>query len=172
MALISNSNLKWYLTGGAGNSSPAASLGGAVSSTEVGSSINNLFDDVTGDEASAGDTEYRCIAFKNTDANANGLLSAKLWIDTQTTSADTSIAIGLDLAGKTSTPDDVADESTAPDPVVTFTTPTSKATGIALPSPMAQNDYIGVWIKRIVTNGAAATASDSCSLSVEGDSIP
>jgi hypothetical protein len=167
---ITPANLKYYLSGGAGNSNPNASLGGAISTTEVGTGLNNLFDDVTGDEASAGDTEFRCIYFKNTDADADGLISAKLWIDTQTSGGD-SIEIGLDLAGKNGTADTVADENTAPDPAVTFGAHATKVTGLSLATPLVQNDYQALWIKRIVPSSCASTASDTSSITVEGDTV-
>ncbi len=59
MAIVST-DLLFYHSGGAGNSDPDASLGGIISTTQItDASDNNLFDDVTGDEASSGDTEYR-----------------------------------------------------------------------------------------------------------------
>jgi len=47
------------LTGGAGNSDPNASPGGEMSANQIsGTPMNNLFDNVTADEAAAGDVEY------------------------------------------------------------------------------------------------------------------
>lgn len=52
--------LVFRLTGGASNSDPDASLGGVMSNTEIsGTALNNLFDDVSPDEATSGSTEYR-----------------------------------------------------------------------------------------------------------------
>ena len=69
MAIVEG-DLDRYLTGagsdGGAQASPAASLGSYRSSTEITDNTdNNLFDDVSGAEATAGDTEYRCICFKN-----------------------------------------------------------------------------------------------------------
>jgi len=169
---ISAANLKWYLSGGAGNADPNASLGGARSTTLVGAGLNNLFDDVTGDEAAAGFTDYVCIYFRNEDANANGLLAPlKLWIDQQTTASGDDISIGVDPAGKNAAATTIANETTAPAGVV-FSAPLTKATGIDLPgAPYAQNDYVGVWIKRVVNVGAASDPNDQASIRVEGDSV-
>ena len=168
---ITNTNLKWYYSGGASNSNPLAALGGVISSVEVGTSIHGLFDRVTATEATAGDIEYRCVFFKNTDADADGLINPKIFIFSNSSSADTTLAIGLDIAGKTATATTIVLEGTAPDDV-TFTTPTDYAGGLALPSsPYAQNDYIGVWIRRTVTAGAASTASDAATLRVTGDTV-
>lgn len=55
---ILDEEIKFYLTGGAANDDPNASLGGAISSVEIASgNLHNLFDKVTGDESSAGDVD-------------------------------------------------------------------------------------------------------------------
>lgn len=159
-------NLKMYLSGGAANADPAASLGGARSSVAL---PTGLFDAVTGDEAAAGDVEYRCVYFRNEDADATGLIAPFLWITSNTPSADSTIAIGLDPAGKNGTATTVVDESTAP-AGVTFSAPSSKATGLALPSaPYGQNAFVAIWVRRTINAGAAAAASDPASFRVEGD---
>ncbi len=167
---ISAANLKWYLSGGAGNASPAASLGGARSTTLIGAGLDNLFNDVGSAEAAAGSTKYRCIYFRNEDANANGLLApARAWISQQTTATGDDISIGLDPVGKNGTATSVANEDTAP-AGVTFTTPTSFASGLDLPtSPYVQNDFIAVWIRRTVNVGAASDPNDQSQVSVQGD---
>jgi hypothetical protein len=169
---ITGTNLKWYLSGGAGNTDPAASLGGARSTTVVGSGLNNLFDDVGGDEAAAGDVEYRCLYFRNEDADADGLMApAKLWIDGLTSAAGDEIDIGLDPAGKNAAATTIANESAAP-AGVTFTRPTSKGAGLDLPSlPFVQNDFVGIWIRRTVSAGAGADSNDVASIRVEGDTV-
>lgn len=168
---ITDTNLKWYLSGGGGNSDPNAALGGAISSTEVGTSIHSLFDRVTGAEALSGDIEYRCVFFKNTDADADGLIDPKVFIETNTSSADTTLAIALDPAGKNASATTIGDEGTTPTGP-SFSTPTDYAGGLALPSaPYAQNDYVGIWIRRTVTAGAANAASDAANIRVRGDTI-
>ena len=52
-------DLEYRLSGGAANSDPILSIGGAMSSVEVTGST--LFDTVSSAEAAAGDTEYRCV---------------------------------------------------------------------------------------------------------------
>lgn len=172
MAVISAANLKWYLSGGAGNADPNAALGGARSTTVVPGTINNLFDDVTGDEAVAGDIEYRCLFFRNEDVNTSGLLSpATLWIDGLSSASGDEIDIGFDAAGKNAAAAVIANESTAP-AGVTFTRPVSKGAGLALPGlPYVQNDFVGIWVRRTVTAGAGADANDVASIRVEGDTV-
>jgi len=168
---ITDTNLKWYYSGGTGNTNPNASLGGDISTTEVGTSIHSLFDRVTGQEALDGDIEYRCVFFKNTDADADGLITPKVFVYSNTSSADTTLAIGLDPAGKNASATTIGDEGTTPTGP-SFTTPTDYAGGLALPSaPYAQNDYVGIWIRRTITGGAAVSSSDAATLRVQGDTI-
>lgn len=165
MTVISSANLKWYLSGGASNSDPAASLGGIISSVEVVPST--IFDAVSGAEAAAGDIEYRCVYFKNTDANAGGLQNAVIWIDAQTPAGD-DISIALGGEGKNGTAETVANENTAP-VGESFTAPATKGTGLSL-GTLAQNDYYPIWIKRNVPASTGAYNSNSFTLKVEGDS--
>lgn len=170
---INAANLKYYLSGGAGNADPNASLGGARSNTLVPAGINNLFDDVLGDEAAAGDIEYRCIFFRNEDADADGLMAPlKAWISGLTSAAGDEIDIGIDPVGKNGVAaGPVANENTAPAGVA-FTRPVTKAGGLDLPTPpYVQNDFIAIWIRRTVTAGAAADANDTASVSCEGDTV-
>lgn len=171
MAIIDSANLKYYLSGGASNADPNASLGGARSSNPVGASINNLYDDVSSAEATSGDTEYRCFYFRNEDANANGLVDPVVWISSNTPSSTTTIAIGLDPAGKNATATTIVDEQTAP-AGVSFSSPASKGAGIALTGdPYMQNDYIGIWVRRVVDAGTATAPNDPATVRVEGDSF-
>lgn len=166
MAVIDPANLKWYLSGGATNSDPEQSYGGERSSTQAGS---NLFDDVTGDEAAAGATEYRCVYFRNEDPNASGLISPKVWIDADAP-GDDAIAIGLDPSGKNGTATQPENAYTAPSGV-TFSSPTSKAAGLSLPT-LNQNDHYAIWIRRTTPANAQPYAADGFTVKVEGDSIP
>jgi len=166
---VTSSDIKFYLSGGAANSDPNASLGGAKSSVEVvDDTLNNLWDDVTGDEHSAGDTEYRCFFVKNNSAET--AYNVKLWIQSNTTSAEDTFNIGKDLSGPSDTADTVADESTAPDPAVTFAAPTSKATGLDL-GDMTTGQSFAIWVKRIVSAGSTPQSSNSGQLEVYCDSL-
>lgn len=160
MSIIST-DIQFYLTGGAANSDPNLSLGGAISATLVGAGLNNLLDDVSPEEASAGDVEYRAINIKNTHATET-LTAAVIWITAETTSTDTTIDIAYDATGTQS----VANESTAPTGV-TFSKPVSKATGISLGN-IAASGTKRIWFKRTVTAGAVKLASDLGTIRVEG----
>ena len=177
MTVISSANLKYYYSQGGGSSdggatgNAAGSLGGYRSSTVVTGSVNQIFGDVSGDDAAAGKVYYRCIFVRNEDANAGGWINPYAWIDEQVTPTDANdvIAIGLDPAGKSTEAAIIANENAAP-AGVSFTTPLTKAGGLALPtSPYAQNAYIAIWIRRTIGAGASA-AGPAASIRVEGDS--
>jgi hypothetical protein len=161
--------LVFRLTGGAGNSDPNSSLGGVMSSTSLSeTALNNLFDNVTPDEASSGETEYRMIDVYNSgDATAT---SVELYIDPNTSSSDTSLEIGQDATNNPHTSaadlETLSNEGTAPaSPVIAFST---HGTGseLSLPDiPAGQAARIGV--KRIVGAGAVNTSSDTATLKVQ-----
>lgn len=164
---IISSDIKIRLSGGGANSDPNASLGGAKSSTEVtDASLHNLFDVVGSAESSAGDTEYRCIYIHNGHGTLT-LQNAKVWIQTNSSSTDTSIEIALAGEGLNGTAETVANESTAPTGE-TFSAPSSEGAGLSLGNIPAAQHY-AIWVKRIVNAAAAAFNTDTAVLRVKGD---
>lgn len=163
MAIVST-DIQYRLSGGSSNSNPAASLGGVKSSTAA----SNYFDDVSSAEASAGDTEYRCVYVHNNHGTLS-LIGAKVFIQTNTPSSDTDVAIGLGSSAINGTEQTVADESTAPTGV-SFSAPTTFAGGLAI-GDLAAGAHKAVWVRRTVNAGAAAYA-DSFTLRVQGDTNP
>lgn len=162
---IVSTDIKYRLSGGASNTDPAAALGGAKSSTDAASTI---FDDVSSAEATAGDIEYRCVYVHNNHGSLT-LQGAKIWIQTQTPSADTDVAIGLGSSAVNGTEQTVANEGTAPTSV-TFSAPSSFAGGLTI-GDIPAGQHKAVWVRRTVNAGAAA-ASDSFALRVQGDTTP
>ena len=163
MAIVST-DIQYRLSGGASNSDPVLSLGGVKSSTAA----SNYFDDVSSAEASAGDTEYRCVYVHNNHGTLS-LIGAKVFIQTNTPSSDTDVAIGLGSSAINGTEQTVADESTAPTGV-SFSAPTTFAGGLAI-GDLAAGAHKAVWVRRTVNAGAAAYA-DSFTLRVQGDTSP
>src|SRR5437867_2173661 len=84
-------------TGTAGNQSSQSdvnqSLGKYISTTEiVDATLNNLFDNISGDENAALIVDYRCIFFHNSHATLT-LFSPKVWFSAEAAGgANTSIA--------------------------------------------------------------------------------
>ena len=163
MAIIST-DIKYRLSGGASNSDPSLSLGGVKSSTAA----SNYFDDVSSAEASAGDTEYRCVYVHNNHGSLT-LIGAKVWIQANTPSGNTDVAIGLGTSAVNGTEQTVADESTAPSGV-SFSQPTTFAGGLSI-GDIPTGQHKAVWVRRVV-NAAAAAYADSFTLRVQGDTNP
>lgn len=163
-------DIVFRLSGGASNTDPNASLGGAMStvgggviSTDV---LNNLWDNVSGAESSSGDTEYRAFFVENTHGSLT-LQGAKIWISSDTTSADDEVDIALAGEGVASTIETVADESTAPSGE-TFSHPTTFAGGLTI-GDLAAGEEHGIWVRRTVQAAAAAANANPYTLSVQGE---
>ena len=143
-------------------SANTAKLGGNISITEVtDNTLNNMFPDITGDEAAAGVSKYCKVFVKNT----NGSLTwqnVKAWVSSVTPGTDNEIAIGLENSANDTTTDGVAPSG------VTFSTPTTKGAGLNL-SNIASNAAVGVWVRWTVNAGATAKANEAGTLRFEGD---
>jgi len=91
MAIVSG-DLKEY------KSNSTDSDGGAITATEVvDNTDNNLFSDITGDEAAAGGTEYRKAFRKNTHGSLDWQ-NVVTWLQSQPTNAALSFGFGIDHA--------------------------------------------------------------------------
>ena len=154
--------LVWKLTGGAANADPNASIGGVRSSVSLsGTALNNLFDDVSPSEASAGDTEYRAIDLVNTgDAASAGTV---VYMSTETTSAGTALDMGIEASPINSTMS-IAGESIAP-AGVSFAHYTS-GSKLSLPA-IAAGSCCRVWFKRIVGASTGNLANDQGTFTIE-----
>ena len=149
-------------------SSSGVGLGGPISATEIlTGQLNNLFDNVSSQEAASGDIEYRCFYVKNTNASLV-LLQAALWINSNTASPDTQIEVGIDPGGVNSSAQIVANEAIAPTGVA-FSTAIDMLNAIPLGNIPANGGYVAVWVKREVTAGAAAASNDFATLTVQGE---
>jgi hypothetical protein len=154
-------------------STPPASLGKYVSTSVVSLStpLNNIFDDVTGDESAAGAIEYRCVFVLNNHPTLT-LQAAKLWVVSQVPGG-ASADIGLDPAGNvlkssaTAQAQTIANENTAPGGV-TFTAPASKSVGLTV-GDLGPAQVRAIWVRRTVPASSAAINNDGFTLRVEGD---
>jgi len=146
-----DSNLKFY------KSSDTDSIGGAITATEIVDDVlNNLFDDVIGDESRTGLTDYRKVFVKNI-----GLLdvtSIKLWIEVQTTSDDDYIAIatGSTVTGSNPTTDGQS-----------YVTPSSESDpNVIVIGTLVPNAAQNIWIKRVVDPGAGIISNNLATLKI------
>jgi hypothetical protein len=173
MAVVST-DLKWYYSGGSANADANASLGGEISSVEITSNLlQNLFDNVSAAEASAGSTEYRCAYLKNTNG-ADTVNDMKLWISSNTPSTTTRVDIALDPAGigngvSPGMATTIADETTAPSGVsfANSPDPVDASTAIAIGN-LTTGECQAVWFRRVVDSGTAALAHDPVTVTASG----
>lgn len=175
-AIISSDILFKYSTtaGAAGNSgagTAGTSLGKYISTTTIpDATLNAVFDDVSGAENAASTVDYRCVFIHNSNA-ANSLDNTAVYLSSEV-AGGANISIGVDTtaasvigaAGAQAL--SVANETTAP-AGVTFSAPTTSATGILLGSiPVGQ--CRAFWVRRTATN-SAALSGDGVTLAVAGD---
>lgn len=166
---------KFSVVAAAGNTTagtPAGALGDQISTTQItDATLNNLFDDVSGDENAASDVEYRCFFVHNSNATLTWS-NVVAWISGEV-AGGANAAISIDSTGITpvgsASPQakTIADENTAP-ATQTFTSPTTKATALAIGN-MGPGTVQGIWVRRSATNSAAQN-SDGVTIRVEGDS--
>ncbi len=171
MSVIEQGDIKIYLSGGATNTDPNDSLGGAISSTElVDNTLHNLFAKVSAAEALAGSTKYRGIYIKNENGHTLTLQDVITYIESQTTSGDTSIEIAVAAEAADVEMATIPNENTAPASVAPdgFTALTGTSNG-RIVGDLDDGSYRGLWIKRIVTAGATAYGDDTCEIGTRGE---
>jgi hypothetical protein len=162
-------------TGSAGNTTaqgnPNNALGKYISTTQwTGGTLNDLFDDITGDENANSIVDYRCIFLHNNHGSLT-LLSPKLWIASEV-SGGANIALGVDttaasVIGASSAQGlTIADETTAPSGV-SFSSPTTKSAGLSL-GDIPAGQCKAFWFRRTATNSAALN-NDGVTVQIEGD---
>lgn len=162
---IISTEINFHLSGAAGT--PAGSLGGARNDAQIAaSSLHNLFDVVSSAETAAGDTEYRCFYVRNANGSLT-LQSAKVWIESQTLSVDTTAAIAVGTAVVNGVEQTVANESVAP-VGVSWTELEGEGNALNL-GDIPAGQHKAVWIRRTVNVGASAYTNDGLVIRVQGD---
>jgi len=145
--------LKFFLSGGVGNTNPNASLGGVVSTTEVVDAVNeNLYDDISRKEILLTKTEFRCYYIKNDGTNP--VHGATLFIDAKPPVS--LVTMGLDPAGAGNgstfgVAQTVSLEDTPPTGVI-FEDAQESIVKLALPT-ILNAEYQAIWLKRINATG-------------------
>lgn len=165
---ITAPNFSFRLSGGAANANGNTSLGGVKSSVAVPTGIDGLFDAVSAAEALAGSVEYRCIYLHNA-SGADIMTTAKVWVDANTPSAGTTLAIGVGSAAVNATEQTVGGETAAPSGV-SFSEPASAAAGLAV-GTLAAGQHKAVWLRRTVAAGSASSANDTWTLGFNCETV-
>lgn len=172
---VSAADIVWRYSGGAGNTDPNACLGGAISTAGAGiiddNVDNDLFDDVSASESSAGDTEYRGFYIRNTNGSST-LTDARIYCSSNSTSTTEEIDVALADEAINTTIETIANENTAP-VGPSFSHPTTYAGGLQLngSTGLAANDYKGLWFRRTVNSGTTAQAANTSTWICEGTTI-
>lgn len=178
MTAIIASEIKWHFTttaGAAGNSTANTTVGTflgkyAASSLWAGGGTNDLFADITGAQNAASQVDYAGLAIENGNA-ANAAQNSVAYLSSEV-AGGASTAIGADttaasaLGSATAQLVTIANNTTAP-AGVTFTSPTTAGTGIALGSIPVAN-VKGLWVRRTAAN-TAALSGDGVTLAVQVD---
>lgn len=162
---IASGDIVYRLSGGPSNSDQNASLGGAKSSVVASAS---LFDNVDSTESATGDVEYRCFYVHNAHATLT-MLGAKCWIDANTSSGDTFLAMALGTSALNGTEQVVSGEGNAPSGV-TWLSAADEANAIVL-GDIPPGQHRAAWLRRTVTAPAAA-AVDTATLRVKCNTLP
>jgi hypothetical protein len=167
---IAASDIQYRLSGGAANAVPDSSLGGAKSSVQiVDNTDNNLFDDVSGAEHTAGRVEYRAIYVHNNHGSLT-LTSALVWIASDTSGADSDLSIAVGTAAVNGTEQTIANETTAPTGVTWSDAAVSRATGLAL-GDLPAGQHKAVWLRRTISAGSTPQAADTAQIQAGGDTL-
>ena len=164
-------------TGTAGNAAaqpdPNASLGKYISTTQLsGTAANNLFDDITGSENAASTTDYRCFFVHNAHATLT-LRGAVVYLSGGDPAGGANVAIAVDntaasaIGSSSAQAAEIANETTAPSGVGSFSTPTTAAGGLSL-GDIAAGSCRAVWVRRAAANTAAVN-DETITLAVQGD---
>lgn len=150
--------LRFYLSGGRGNTDPAKSLGGPMSQTEV----TSVFDNVDPDQAATGGVDLRCVYMLV--AEGGPVEYPRVWF--AETPERTALEVGIDIAGKNGTAQQLAPGQ---EPIgVSFYRPDDYLTGIALPGePYKEGDRVPLWLRRL-TPSNAQPGREAFSLRVRG----
>ena len=153
---------------------PDASLGNYRAQSLITSgSDNNVFDDVTGDEADSGDTEYRGIAFHNNHGSL-ALTSCVTRIQVDTGNGEDAISFkgeAPSVSEETGAVQTIANESTEPTGG-SWSDATSKGTGEDCPlsdNQVETAEWFCIWLRRVISASASAATAEAVTMRVEGD---
>ena len=156
------------LSGGAGNTDPDLALGGVMStSTSISTTVSeeNLFNNFTAAETTAGSTKYRGLYLLNNHGSIS-LTSSAVYIPTNTPSTTTAAAIALAGEGVNATMETIANETTA-QAGETFSAQSTFGAGLSTGTLTAGQRY-GVWERIIVDTSSPAYDNDDWQIAWQG----
>jgi hypothetical protein len=150
---------------------PATSLGDQVSTTVItDATIENLFDNVSAAEATAGMTDYRCFFVLNNHATLT-YTDAEVSVQSQTASG-ASVTIALDDVAISAKGAVVAQAA-----AIASSTDAPSGVGVFGAGPLsigslAPGQVKAVWVKRITPGGSSAQNPDGAVIRFSGETLP
>ena len=91
-------DIQFLLSGGLQNKNPLLSIGGEPSRTKITKTLNNLFDDVTNQQANSGSIDYRCLYIKLISTNEK-LINTSVFLRKEA-SIGANIKLGLSITNE------------------------------------------------------------------------
>lgn len=164
-------SIKTGSAGNSGSSTAGGSLGKYVSTTDLVAGANGLFDDISGAENAASVVDYRCIFLLNNHATLTAS-NVTVYVPAEV-GGGAGVAIALDNAaasakgGSSAQADLIANETTAPTAVGSFSTPTSDGAGLSI-GTLAPGQVKAIWVKRTAAN-SGPLSGDGFTLGVSFD---
>jgi hypothetical protein len=168
---LSDSSFLIYYSGGTGNTSPAASIGGARGGTFPDddtnpNNLNMLFGPIAGSIASSGGTFYRVVYIRNTHASATAA-GCVAYIQQQLAHAGLTVAVAVPTQDVNTDVPALASGTTAPTGVTWITT-TNPSLGGSF-GDLGPGQYRGLYVRLSVGAGTTAIAEDDFVLAVQGN---
>lgn len=179
MAAITAADINFRGSTTAGAAGNSTAYGGAdtglgkyaTNNNLADATLNAMFSDATGAENAASTIHYQCMFVYNANG-ANAYQSVAAWLSAEVAggasialAADSTAASAVGSAGAQAL--QIASRTTAPAGPLTFSSPTTFASGVAL-GTIGTGQVKGLWVRRTLANTAALNA-DGMTISVQGD---
>lgn len=161
--VVLQENLQFRLSGGATNTNPFASLGGAKSANQMKDDIlDALFDPISINQRLSGHTDYYCIYVHN-NSSTSQMSNTKIWFTVVTSLM--SMGLGTSPVGGT---EQSINPDTNPPAGVNFSQPTSELNSLSI-GIIPATSHKAVWFRRICPINITPTASVLTRFKCEGD---
>ncbi len=164
--------IQLHISGGTGNAAVYGSLGGKRSSIQVtNNELENIFDNISRQEALIGKTEYRCLYVYNPSGSA--LTNVRIIISQHPSVSN--ISLGIDSAGvgngtSTGIATSIASEDTIPSGV-TFYGESEDYYEVAL-GTLKAGEGIAFWLKRQAETSSAQVISWTLTITEDAGTLP
>jgi len=162
------------MSGGSANFNIDNSTGGGISTHASGKitsdTMNNLWSNVSGPDATTGSTKYRCFYIKNANGTT-ALTGCKVWISSPTASPNDEVDISQDTTAGPGSNTTASSNGTTDPGSASWRRPLSETDSnvITFTGSLGPGQQQAMWVKRTVQAGAAAFASNVYEISISGE---